>query len=85
MRRRRACLKELTLAGVLSIMIGKETKREDALKKTGGDEMKRLARNMKRSLAFLLAAAMIFTMVPQTGMTAEASEYQTEISTGETV
>ncbi len=75
-------MKELTLAGVLSIMIGKEMKREDTLKKTGGDEMKRLARSMKRSLAFLLAAAIIFTMMPQVGMTAEASEYQTKLSLG---
>ena len=75
-------MKELTLAGVLSIMIGKEMKREDTLKKTGGDEMKRLARSMKRSLAFLLAAAMIFTMMPQAGMTGEASEYQTKMSLG---
>ncbi len=75
-------MKELTLAGVLSIMIGKEMKREDTLKKTGGDEMKRLARSMKRSLAFLLAAAMIFTMMPQAGMTVEASEYQTKLSLG---
>ena len=57
-------------------------KREDTLKKTGGDEMKRLARSMKRSLAFLLAAAMIFTMMPQAGMTVEASEYQTKLSLG---
>ncbi len=75
-------MKELTLAGGLSIMIGKEMKREDTLKKTGGDEMKRLARSMKRSLAFLLAAAMIFTMMPQAGMTVEASEYQTKLSLG---
>ena len=40
--------------------------------------MKRLVRSMKRSLSFLLTAAMIFTMMPQTGMTAEASEYQAE-------
>ena len=57
-------------------------KREDTLKKTGGDEMKRLARSMKRSLAFLLAAAMIFTMMPQAGMTVEASEDQTKLSLG---
>lgn len=37
---------------------------------------------MKRGLAFFLAAAMIVTMIPQTGMTAEASEYQTELTPG---
>ena len=47
--------------------------------------MKRLVRSMKRSLSFLLAAAMIFTMMPQTGMTAEASEYQAKLALGETV
>ena len=44
--------------------------------------MKRLMRSMKRSLAFLLAAAMVFTMMPQAGMTAEASAYRMESALG---
>ena len=40
--------------------------------------MKRWMRSVKRSLSFLLAAAMIFTMMPQTMMQVSASEYQTE-------
>ena len=40
--------------------------------------MKRWMRSVKRSLSFLLAAAMIFTMMPQTMLQVSASEYQTE-------
>lgn len=41
-------------------------------------KMKRWMRSVKRSLSFLLAAAMIFTMMPQTLMQVSASEYQAE-------
>lgn len=41
--------------------------------------MKRWMRSVKRSLSFLLAAAMIFTMMPQTMLQVSASEYQTEV------